>query len=330
MNTRSPTAVVLGANGRFGQAAVAAFAQAGWRVLAQVRRAPTQPLPAGARALAVPLTDCDALAAAAAGARVVVHAVNPPYTRWSQEVLPAARQGMDLARRLGARFMLPGNVYNFGEHMPALLRPDTPQLPSNEKGRIRCELEAEMRARAASGQRGVVIRAGDFFGSGRGSWFDLAIVKSMATRKLVYPGPLGVPHAWAYLPDLARAFVAVAARDGLPAFADLHFPGHTLTGEQLLAAVERAAASLGRVPAQGWRHAAMPWGLIRAGGVFVPSWRAIAEMSYLWRVPHALDGAALAAAVGALPATPIDSALRASLLDLGFGAERHGLQATTT
>ena len=327
MNTRPPVAIVLGANGRFGQAAVAAFAQAGWRVLAQLRRAPVQPLTAGAAALAVPLGDTDALTAAAAGACVVVHAVNPLYTRWSQEALPAARQGMELARRLGARFMLPGNVYNFGQPMPPLLRPDTPQRPSNEKGRIRCEIEAGMRARAAGGVPGVVIRAGDFFGSGRGSWLDLVILKSLAAGRLVYPGPLDRPHAWAYLPDLAQAFVAVAARDDLPAFADLHFPGHTLTGAQLLAAVERAADGLGRAPTQGWRHGAMPWALIRAGGVFVPAWRAIAEMSYLWREPHALDGTALQAAIGALPATPIDAALRATLLDLGFGARHQGAAA---
>jgi len=327
MTPGSPTALVLGANGRFGHAVVAAFAQAGWRVLAQVRRAPPQPLPAGARALALPLSAVDALAAQAAGARVVVHAVNPLYTRWRQEALPAARLGMELAQRLGARFMLPGNVYNFGEHMPALLRPDTPLKPSCEKGRIRCQLEAELRGRAAGGQHSVVIRAGDFFGSGRGSWLDLVILKSLSARKLVYPGPLDLPHAWAYLPDLARAFVAVASRDELPDFADLHFPGHTLTGAQLLAAVERAAASLGRVPAQGWRHGSMPWGLIRAGGLLVPSWRAIAEMSYLWRVPHALDGTALQAAIGTLPATPIEAALRAALLDLGLGAGHHGVPA---
>lgn len=321
MTPRSPTVLVLGANGRFGQAAVAAFAQAGWRVLAQVRRAPHRLLPASANVLAVPLSDIDTLVAQAAGARAVVHAVNPPYTRWRQEALPAARQGLDLAQRLSARFMLPGNVYNFGEHMAALLRPGTPPLPSNEKGRIRCELEAEMRARAASGQRCVVLRAGDFFGRGRGSWLDLVIAKSLAQRKLVYPGPLDVPHAWAYLPDLARAFVALAAREDLPEFADLHFPGHTLTGGQMLAALERAAASLGIAAPKGWRHGSMPWGLIRAGGVFVPTWRAIAETSYLWRVPHALDGTALHAAIGTLPATPIDAALRAALLDLGFGTE---------
>jgi hypothetical protein len=175
----------------------------------------------------------------------------------------------------------------------------------------------------------VVIRAGDFFGSGRGSWLDLVIAKSLSKGKLVYPGPLDQPHAWAYLPDLARTFVAVAANDDLPALADLHFPGHTLTGAQWLAAVERAAAGIGLLPAQGWRHGSMPWGLIHAGGLVVPAWRAIAEMSYLWRVPHSLDGTALSAAVGVLPATPIDAALRASLLDLGFGAEHKGVPLTS-
>ena len=31
--------------------------------------------------------------------------------------------------------------------------------------------------------------------------------------RLTYPGPRDVPHAWAYVPDLAQAFVEVAARD---------------------------------------------------------------------------------------------------------------------
>jgi nucleoside-diphosphate-sugar epimerase len=322
MNSRNRTVLVLGAGGRFGQAAVKAFGAAGWRVLAHARRAPGLPLPAGATHLATPLHDGAALAAQAAGARVVVHALNPPYTRWQAEVLPLARQGMDLAQRLGATFMLPGNVYNFGQAMPALLRPDTPQRPSTAKGRVRCDLEAEMQSRAARGLRSVVIRAGDFYGGSTGSWFDLAIVKSLRRGKLVYPGPLDAAHAWAYLPDLAGAFVAVASREPgeqPPGFANLHFAGHTLTGAQLLAAVERAAAALGIGPAGAWRHGTMPWRLMRAGGRFVPMWREVAEMAYLWRVPHALDGAALAAAAGALPDTPIDTALRSALLDLGFG-----------
>lgn len=317
------TVLVLGANGRFGAAAVRAFAAAGWRVLAQVRRAPAEFLPPGASALCLPMDDIEALAAAAPRASVVVYAVNPAYTRWDEEALPLLRQGLAVARMLGALFMLPGNVYNFGAGMPALLREDTPELPTTPKGRQRCQMEALLRDSAAHGQRCVVIRAGDFYGAGNGSWLDLAVVKDIARGRLVYPGPLEVPHAWAYLPDLAAAFVAVASAPEDAAangstFRSLHFAGHTLTGAMFLQALEAAARDLGLRPHAGFKHAGMPWGLVRAGGLVWPMWRELARMSYLWRVPHALDGGALAAAVGALPATPVQAALRQSLLDLGL------------
>ena len=319
MNAPERRVLILGANGRFGHAAVLAFAGAGWRVLAQVRRVPSAPWPAGTSYLTTPLHDTATLAVQAAGSSVVVHAINPPYTAWRTQLLPLARLGMALAQRLDATFMLPGNVYNFGAGMPALLTETTPEAPSGEngeKGQIRCELEAEMAARAGQGLHSVVLRAGDFFGAGTGSWMDLAIVKSIAKGKLVYPGPLDVPHAWAYLPDLARAFVAVAERPRVQGFERLHFAGHTLTGAQLLDAIEAAAACLGLRPATGFRRGGMPWALIRLGGLVWPMWRSLAEMSYLWRVPHALSGAALAQRVGELPSTPLHDALRCSLIDL--------------
>ena len=311
--------LILGANGRFGQAATHAFTAAGWRVLAQVRRAPASALPAGATALAVPLADADALCAQAGSVQAVVHAVNPIYTRWDAEAMPALQHGMALAQRLSALFLLPGNVYNFGSGMPALLQEDTPQRPDNSKCRMRVAMEAAMRERSAQGLRSVVIRAGDFYGCGTGSWLDQVIVKSIAKGKLVYPGPLDLPHAWAYLPDLARAFVAVAERPPTQAHSTLHFAGHTLTGRELLAAVQAAADELGLRPARGWRVGGLPWGLIRAVGLVHPPWRELARMSYLWHVPHALSGETLQRAVGLLPPTPVAQALRKALLDLGLG-----------
>ena len=315
-----PTVLILGANGRLGSAAAGAFAAAGWQVLAQLRRTPNATLAGTVQRVDVALADTAALVAAARGARVVVHAVNPPYTRWEAEALPALRSGLAVAEQLGAHFMLPGNVYNFGEQMPALLSEDTPQQPSTRKGEIRVEMEQLMAQRAAGGGcTASVVRAGDFFGSGSGSWFDQAIVKSLRAGKLVYPGPLHVPHAWAYLPDLARAFVRVAQQQEHAAFACWHFEGHTLTGHQLLAGLEAAAADLGIAPAQGFRHGSLPWRLMGAMGLVVPGWRELARMAYLWRVPHALDGRRLATLPGApLLPTPLASALRQSLLDLGY------------
>jgi len=316
----SPTVLILGANGRLGCAAAQAFDAAGWRVLAQVRRDPSPALPRRAALLRRPLDGVDALVAEARGATVVVHAINPVYTRWDAEAMPALRQGLGIAERLGAHFMLPGNVYNFGTSMPTLLRESTAFRPDTRKGEIRVEMEELMQTRAsAGGFTASVVRAGDFFGGGRGNWFDRAIVKSLAAGKLVYPGPLDVPHAWAYLPDLARAFVQVASLPSPATFDTWHFEGHAVTGAEFLEATEAAAASLGCAPAGRWRRAGMPWSLIGAVGLVVPTWRELARMSYLWRVPHALDAGRLNALPGRRSATPLTKALGEALTDLGFG-----------
>ncbi len=322
--TARRSVLILGANGRLGCAAAQAFDAAGWRVFAHVRGSAAAALPVRAVLVRADLADTAALVREAAGANVVVHAVNPAYIRWDAEALPALRHGVAAAELLDAHFMLPGNVYNFGAHMPPLLRANTPQRPTTRRGEIRVAMEAELRLQAERhGLRATVLRAGDFFGAGAGNWFDQAIVKSLAAGKLVYPGPLDVAHAWAYLPDLARVFVAVAeqrlAVPGPAGLRDLPFAGHTLTGAQLLAAIERAAAALGIEPRGGFCHGGMPWRVIRVAGVVYPLWRELARLAYLWEVPHALDGGALASIPGVPASTPIDTALRASLLALGHG-----------
>jgi nucleoside-diphosphate-sugar epimerase len=322
-NANSPLVLILGANGRIGAALVQAYAAAGWRVCAQVRRAPPQGLPVGATAVVVPLADTERLAAQAAGAKLVVYAVNPLYDRWDEELLPLARLGMEVAERLGARLMLPGNVYNYGSAMPAVLRSETPQQPDVSKGRQRVQMEGELAQRAAAGRlQATVIRAGDFYGAGSGTWFDQAIVKDISKGKLVYPGPTHVMHAWAYLPDLAQAFVAASSRANwgeAPAFETLHFAGHSCTGEEMLAGIEAAACALGLKPPGGFKRGGMPWGMVRFIGIFKPIMRELARMSYLWRVPHVLDGASLERAVGPLPTTPLNVALRATLREMGVG-----------
>ena len=317
-----PTVLILGANGRFGLAAAQAFHAAGWQVVAALRGEPAPGMPKGVHVVHTPVQQTEQLAREAIGAHAVVHALNPPYTRWHSELLPLAHAGMDVAQSLGARLYLPGNVYNFGADMPACLREDTPQRAATRKGALRMQLEHELAQRCAQGQlRATVVRAGDFFGGGTGTWLDQAIVKSLRAGRLVYPGPTDRPHAWAYLPDLASTFVALAHRAPqacLP-FERFHFPGHTLTGAELLDGIVQAAHDLGLDPGTPWSRAGMPWGVIRVGALVVPMWRELAEMAYLWSVPHALAGDAIQRAVKPLPATPLSTALRASLLGLGFG-----------
>ncbi|PUA97765.1 nucleoside-diphosphate-sugar epimerase [Acidovorax sp. 107] len=322
------TVLILGARGRLGLAAARAFAQAGWQVLAQVRpgaQGAALPAIAGVWWLPVAVDDTAALAAQAQGAQVVVHALNPAYTHkaWREQVPALMEAAIAVARQLHATLMLPGNVYNFGEGMPPVLREDTPQAATGFKGRMRVQLEQRLQAATQGGEmRAVVLRAGDFFGSGTGSWIDQAIAKDLPRGRVTWPGPLDVATPWAYLPDLARTFVRVAQeRERLAAFECLHFGGHHVTAKRWLHSFTAIAAEQGWLPDAGaLRVGQLPWPLLRVAGVVAPTFAALAAMRYLWRTPHRLDNARLRALICDEPHTPFDQAVRQALMDLGLVA----------
>jgi nucleoside-diphosphate-sugar epimerase len=307
----SQTVLILGAAGRIGHVLASAFADAGWSVRAQSRK----PLPAGLSTHPrVAWVRCDALDAgavrqAADGVDVVVHALNPPYTEWDRLALPLADAALGVARASGALLMLPGNVYNFGRELPPLLTPATVERGDVPKARIRIETEA--RIAATPGLHSVVIRAGDFFGgSQRGSWFDLAMTTRIASGRFVYPGDPSLQHAFAYLPDLAQAFVRVAERRSQwTGHRRLHFAGHSVTGHEFREALEAVAG-------RPLKTSGLPWGLMRLASPFVPMWREILAMRYLWQRPHRLDDGELRALVGSVPHTPLKAAVARAWQDL--------------
>ncbi|MBT9465815.1 MAG: NAD-dependent epimerase/dehydratase family protein [Hydrogenophaga sp.] len=319
------TVLVLGARGRFGLAAVQAFARDGWRVLAQMRPGAQAPTMAGVQWLAQAVHDVDALVARArqaGGATVVVHALNPKqYTRpaWECENGPLLQAGMAVAQALGATLMLPGNVYNFGQDMPGVLLEGASYRPTTAMGRIRSEMESRLEAATQrGGLRAVIVRAGNFYGQGQGTWLDRAMLTGIRRGKLVFPGPMDVATPWAYLPDLAQTFVAVArVRHSMPAFEELHFSGHTLTGHDWVGALQPLARG------QGWlrenealRVVGMPWLPIRALGTVMPTLGALAALRYLWNQPHRLDNRGLRALIGGEPHTPWPLALQRTLQGL--------------
>ena len=301
------TVLILGAKGRLGTALADAFGSAGWRVLAQARPLPGREL---TNVIAADARDASSIIASAkASARhvdVVINATNPVYTRWATEAEALNRAAIEIAQALGATHMFPGNVYNFGADMPETLRSDTPQRAETRKGRIRIAMEQAIDAATKSGMQGIVIRTGDYFGCNAGSWLDQAIVKDLAKGKVTYPGPLDLAHPWAYVPDLAQTFVRVAeARATLGRFERIHFAGHTVTGHELIASIERAAGSKVKV-------ARLPWPLIRAVGLVKPLWRELAEMAYLWQRAHQVVTDEAHRTLLA-PSTPFDQALRTSI-----------------
>ncbi|MFL6972550.1 MAG: NAD-dependent epimerase/dehydratase family protein [Xanthobacteraceae bacterium] len=302
--------LVLGAAGRIGYAAAEAFRDAGWNVASFVRPG------AGARAPAdteiVESVERSAVVAAARAADVVLHALNVPYPQWRAAALPLTYVAIEAAEAAGATLLFPGNVYNFGAGMPEVLDENTPIRPTSGKGRIREAMELRMREAADRGMRAIVLRAGDVFGGGRGTWFDLVIARDVNRGRVTYPGPLDAVHAWAYLPDLATAMVRLADRRAtLGALETFGFPGHAVPGREMIHAMARAMQ-------RDLRVKRMRWWMVKTVGQLFAMGRELAEIEYLWRVPHRISGEKLKSLIGELPHTPLDQAVAAALRKLGY------------
>jgi nucleoside-diphosphate-sugar epimerase len=308
--------LVLGATGRFGAAACEAFRLAGWGVTAQVRPRAAARAPRGSEILET--NDRAKVVEAARGTDIVVHALNPRYTDWHKVALPMAYSAIEAAETAGATLMFPGNVYNYGSPLPAVIDTTTPMHPSARKGALRVEIEGRMREAAERGMRTIIVRAGDFFGGGRGSWLDLVIAKDLARGHITYPGPLDIVHTWAYLPDLVAAFVQLAEiREKLGVFESFGFPGHAVSGHDFTFAIKKALR-------RDFEVKAMSWWLIHALRSIVPMSRELSEMAYLWRESHAIAGGKLQAAIGVVPHTPLDVAMAGALRELGAKSRSTG------
>ena len=315
MATSDKTALVIGATGSVGGEVAAALLARGWTVRG-LHRDPARAARDAVGLEAIAWVKGDALSAsdvsaAAEGVSVIVHAANPPgYRNWAGLVLPMMEASIAAAKATGARIFLPGNVYNYGPDAFPTLREESPQNPRTRKGAIRVKMEQRL---ATAGVRSLIVRAGDFFGPISGSsWLTEGIVaKDKPLKSMSYPGPRAIRHTWAYLPDLAETMARLAEIEAtLPEVAMYNFGGHQLTGDEMVAALERVAGR--RLPVKR-----IPWLAMRAVAPFVETLREMLEMRYLWDNAVLLDNARLVKTLGVEPHTPLETALRTALQGQG-------------
>jgi nucleoside-diphosphate-sugar epimerase len=322
--TTDRTALVLGATGGIGGEVARLLVARGWSVRA-LHRDPAG-LSKSHTASGVVWIQGNAMSAsdvvsAAAGVSVVVHAVNPPgYRNWGKLVLPMLDNTIAAARANGARILLPGTIYNFGPDAFPNLQETSPQNAVTTKGRIRVEMERRLRDAASAGAKVLIVRAGDFFGPKAGNnWFSQGLIKpGRPVTAITYPGRRGIGHQWAYLPDVAETMVRLVENAGmLEPFATFHMQGHwDADGTQMIDAIRGAVGN------PNLKVRPMPWWLMRLLSPFVPLFRELAEMQYLWNVPVRMDNARLTAVLGTEPHTQLDLAVAKTLIGLGCLADK--------
>jgi nucleoside-diphosphate-sugar epimerase len=320
------TIAVLGANGRLGRVVAKSFLDKGYHVIAVTRTGRLVKELAGAEGRAADAMKRDEIIRATAGADIIFNGLNPLYTDWKEKCMPMAENVVAAAKTHGATHLFPGNVYSFGAPLVRDMKESTPFTPSTRKGRIRVQMEGLFeKAAREDGIQTIILRAGDFFGgAGTGSWFDMVIAQKADKGVVTWPGPANLIHAWAYLPDLAATFVELAEkRLDIGRFETFHFPGHTLTGNEMAGAIAQASGRQQKVRG-------MPWWAIRAGGLVVPMWREIAEMNYLWQAPHRLVSERLEGVIGPVPHTPLNKAVAQALADIGIATTSDEVRGSGT
>jgi nucleoside-diphosphate-sugar epimerase len=306
-------ALVIGASGGVGGETASALKRHGWTIRALTRRPqPADPVVEWISGDAMNAAD---VLRAAESSSLIVHAANPPgYRDWDKVVLPMLDNTIAASKANGARIVLPGSIYNFGPDAFPVLREDSPQHPVTRKGAIRVAMEQRLQAAAAGGAPVLIVRAGDFFGpttSGNSVFSAAMVERGKPVGRIVDPSRTS--HGWAYLPDLAETIARLIDRESdLATFERFHFAGHQLAKGEMAAAIRRA---VGNPNLHVWPF---PWFIVFGLSPFVTLFRETKEMRYLWREPIVMDGSRLKAFLGdALPATPLDDAVRTTLVGLG-------------
>jgi nucleoside-diphosphate-sugar epimerase len=310
------TAVVLGATGGIGGETALALSRHGWKVRAFTRAGIPSADSSGREWVQGDALDRASVVAAAQGASAIVHAVNPPgYRNWATLVLPMIENTIAAARASGARILLPGTIYNYGQDAFPVLREDSPQTATTHKGKIRIALERKLEDAARDGVRVLIVRFGDFFGPKPGnSWFSQGMIKPHSpVNNITYPGKKGVGHDWAYLPDAGETFAQLMDREPeLQDFARFHFRGFwDADGTEMIAAIRRAVSK----PSLPVRS--LPWLIFKVASPFSETMRELYATRPLWQTPIDLDNTRLTQFLGEEPHTPLSTAVEASLRGMG-------------
>lgn len=306
------TALVIGANGGIGRETSLALKRHGWQVRALVRTPPADDDALGIRWIKGDAMQRADVLAASQGVDLIVHAVNPPgYRGWDKVVLPMLDNTIEAARTTGARIVLPGTIYNYGLEAFPLVHERSPQHPLTRKGEIRVEMERRLAAASQAGIRTLIVRCGDFIGPHAvNNWFSQGLIQTgKPVKTLRYPGAYDIGHTWAYLPDVGKTIARLLDREhALAAFDVFNFGGYWLNGHSMLEAVRHATNNPHIAP----RH--FPWWITAPLAPFMETLREMRKMRYLWKSPAQLDDSKLIALLGSKPYTPIEEALRTTLI----------------
>ena len=270
-----------------------------------VTRSGATAVPEGVEQVAADVATPDGARRACAGAAVVYHCAQPPYTDWVDVFPPLTRAVLEGVADAGAKLVFADNLYVYGPPEGPMTE-ETPQRAQGKKGRIRIEMAADVLQAHRDGKlRCTIGRSSDYYGPrGTTSTVGDNLMKPLLRNKRArWLGSLDQPHTLNYLEDMARALVTLGEREEADGQV-WHLPAaEPLTGRQFLTLAYEAA---GQTPKIG--VASRP--MIRLVGVFNPLVRELNETLYQFERPFVSDASKFQGAFGPFQPTPHQEAVR--------------------
>jgi nucleoside-diphosphate-sugar epimerase len=312
--TKSETHVVLGA-GQVGPILAEKLVALGHDVRLVSRKQP-RAVP-GAHWISADLTDVDAARAVVRGATAVYHCANPMrYDQWESLLPPLSRAIGEAVAGSGAHLVVLDNLYMYGAPEGGVIRDDSPIAPQSRKGVLRARLAEEFFEGQRRGDYALsMLRAPDFFGAhaARSSTFHPIFYRRLARGKISpVLGQPDLPHAHAYIPDVARALLLLGTRPQPSASAWLG----PATWNGTVRALFGVFARLADRNVRPWQVPGWLWPVL---GLFDPEIRGVPEMLHQWNAPMTLDDSRFRRAFDFEP-TPIDRAVAETLATHGIAA----------
>lgn len=302
---------VLGATGGLGRNVVDACLARGHSVRALVRNPSTAELPSPVSVITGDATDVEKVKAACA-AEVVFFCVNPPFSSWATAFPPLLEAAIAGARANGARLIFPGNVWIYGEVEPGVEVDESRQpAPTSERGKLRLSMEERL---FSSGGDARLVRLPEFYGPNVVTLTARIFRAVLREERLLWPGPIDRVLELVFMPDAAKAMVALAEL-GASAPPRLHLPGSRVTALQLLQEI----STLAKKP---WQVSSVPAWMLALAGIFDATAKGAHDIRHLQTHPVLLDGKLAERTLGSIPRTPLTEALTQTL---AWHAARPGL-----
>jgi nucleoside-diphosphate-sugar epimerase len=265
--------VVLGA-GPVGRETARLLANEGHRVALVSRAGAGSDIP-GVRAIAADAADATGLAKISEGTKAIVMCAMAAYHRWPTDFFPIVDGAVTAAEMSGARFVMLGNLYGYGESATMPLTPGATLDPTTRKGAVRTIIwQRALRAKAPA----IEVRASDYLGRDAIAYFSLLALPALREgRTIAFPGDPDATHAWSFTKDVARTLVA-ATRYAGGWNRPFHAPSLHVSVREL---VEAFAHALG-VPPPALRP-------ISAAELIAIGFNEAVEMNYMFEKPFLVD-----------------------------------------